>query len=164
MTAAAGLVALSDAQLRNRRSKITDYLDSFGDVRVEDLGGGGPRQLLQFTLVAPGYPCEVDVTALYREYYRRTRAGSWDIAKYTYEYRDYLRNARLAYHLHDLGGRQLMAHAHCEAEAEPEDEEAGHLRATAFDLVEANTQFMRLYAADAAPDCGALLPLEIRRP
>jgi hypothetical protein len=158
-----GIAALPDAQLRGRRSKITSYLDSFGDVRVEDLGGGGSRRLLQFSLVAPGYPCSVEVTALYREYYRRNRAGLWDAAKYTYEYRDYVRNARLAYHLHDLGGRQLVAHAHCENEAEPEDEEAGHLRATEYDLVEANTLFMRLYAADAAPDCSAFLPLEIRR-
>lgn len=163
MASASGFVALSDGQLRNRRAKITDYLDSFGDVRVEDVGGAGSRRLIQFVLAAPGYPCAVEIAALYREYYRRDRTGRWSLAKYTYEYRDYVRNARLAYHLHGLGGPRLVPHAHCEREAEPDDEEAGHLRATAFDLVEANTQFMRLHAADAVPDCGAFLPLEIRR-
>jgi len=106
---------------------------------------------------------EREATALYREYFRRTSRDVWAIAIYTYEYRDYVRSARLAYHLHDLGSRSLVAHAHCEEETDPADEEAMHRRAMEYDLLEANGIFMKLYASDTAPDCSSLLPLEITR-
>ena len=163
MPPAATFIDLSNGQLRARFSKITAHLDSFGDVQAESLGGAGDRRLLQFGLTAPGYPIEREATALYREYFRRTSRDMWAIAKYTYEYRDYVRSARLAYHLHDLGSRALVAHAHCAEEADPADEEAMHLRAMEYDLLEVNSIFMKLYASDAAPDCNSFLPLEMMR-
>lgn len=156
-------VALTDGQLRARFSRIVDHLDSFGDVRAESLGGASTQRMLQFNLTAPGDPLEREVEALYREYYRRTPDDEWAMAKYTYEYRDYVRSARLAYHVHDLGDHRLVAHAHCADETDPDDEEGIHLRATEYDLLEANAIFMRLYASDTAPDCGSLLPLDIKR-
>lgn len=119
--------------------------------------------MLQFHVTAPGDPLEREAIALFREWYRRTPDDRWALAKYTYEYRDYLRSARLAYHLHDLGSRRGVAHAHCENQADPEVEEGTHLRATEYGLLEANAVFMKLYASNEAPDCDAFLALEISR-
>jgi len=150
--------ALTDSEVRVRRNRLTDHLDSFGDVVIRDVGASTPRRLLEFRLAAPGDPCEQDVEALYREYYDRTEAGGWRLSKYTYEYRDLRRGTRLGFHLHSLSGYPgLVAHAHCgSVEAE---EEADHRRAVPYELMEANAIFMTLYARDADPDCAAFLPL-----
>jgi hypothetical protein len=142
---------------------LIDHLDNFGDLSIRDVGARTPRRLLEYRLASPGDPCEQDVEALFREYYDRTRAGDWQLAKYTHEYRDLRRGTRLAYHLHSLeGSPELVPHAHCgSAEA---DEEAGHLRAVLLELMEANAIFMRLYARDADPDCASFLPLALPGP
>jgi hypothetical protein len=74
---------------------------------------------------------------------------------------------RLAYHLHDIGSRPQVAHAHCERTTSlPLQTELGrahHIRATEFGLREAHAEFMRLWASDHPPDCGAFHPLKVRR-
>ncbi len=79
--------------------------------------------------------------------------------------RKYLaRSRRLAYHLHDVGARKLVPHAHCGAATALTDAEgAHHLRAVELDLREAHREFMTLWASDTAPDCAHFLPLEIVR-
>lgn len=164
MIGPASFHALTDGELRRRRDRLTDYLDAWGDLRVEDLGGAGNRRLLQFVLEAPGGSLPIEVKATYREYYRRRRDGDWDIAKYHYEYLDVARTRRFAYHLHDLGVRGLVAHAHCEDAADLlDDEGTHHFRAVELDLREAHEEFMRLWASDTEPDCRTLRPLEIPR-
>ena len=158
-----GIVALREGQVRDRRERLTDFLDAWGDLRVLDLGGDRDRRILEFSLEAPGHDLPVEIRARYGEYYRR-RGGCWLLATYHYEYVDVARARRLAYHLHDLGSRTLVPHAHCEDAAVLSSHEGTHqLRAVELDLREAHMQFMRLYASDVPPDCAALLPLEIRR-
>jgi len=159
-----GIVALREGQVRDRRERLTDFLDAWGGLRVLDLGGDRDRRLLEFSLEAPGEDLPAEVRVRYSEYYRRERGGGWRLAKYHYEYLDMARARRLAYHLHDLGSRTLVPHAHCEEAAVlPSDEGTHQLRAVELDLREAHMQFMRLYASDGPPDCSAFLPLEIRR-
>jgi hypothetical protein len=155
---------LSDGQVRRRRDRLADFLDAWGDVRVLDLGSDRDRRLLELALEAPGHDLPVDVRARYREHYRRTRAGDWCLARYGYEYLDVRRGARLAYHLHAIGPRRMVPHAHCEDASELATREGKHhLRAVEVDLGEAHLLFMQLYASDSPPDCAAFLPLEIRR-
>jgi hypothetical protein len=156
--------ALTEGELRRRRDRLADYLDAWGDLRVDDLGSGGRLRLLQFALEAPGESLPIEVKAVYREYYRRRRDGDWVIVKYTHEYLDLSRMTRLAYHLHDLGTRRRVPHAHCDAATKlPLDEDAHHFRAVELDLREAHEEFMRLWASDTEPDCRTLRPLEIQR-
>ena len=153
---------LTDGEVRVRRNRLRDHLDSFGDLAIRDVGENRPRRLLEFRLSAPGDPCDQEVEALFREYYDRAGARGWRIAKYTYEYRDLRRGTRLAYHLHSLDASpELVPHAHCGGEA---GDETGHLRAVPYELMEANAIFMKLYASDADPDCSAFLPLALTRP
>jgi hypothetical protein len=155
---------LSDSQVRKRRDRLADFLDAWGDVRVLDLGSDRDRRLLELTLEAPGHDLPVDVRARFREHYRRTRTGDWRLARYSYEYLDVKRRARLAYHLHDIGPRRMVPHAHCADASELATREGvHHLRAVEMDLREAHMQFMRLYASDSPPGCAAFLPLQIRR-
>ncbi len=158
------LVELLPGQLRRRRDRISDYLDVWGDLRVTDDGADREHRLLEFNLEAHGHYLAVEVRTRYREYYRRRPSGSWLTAKYHYEYLDRVRGTRLAYHLHDIGTRRLVPHAHCERATElMEDEGPHHLRAFVFDLREAHELFMALYAAGRDPDCDAFLPLDIPR-
>ena len=158
-----GIVDFTEGQVRNRRERLADFLDAWGDLQVLDLGGDRDRRLLEFSLEAPGHDLPVEARARYREYFRR-RGGRWHLAKYHYEYVDIARGARLAYHLHDIGPRRLVAHAHCDdASALSIDEGPHQLRAVELDLREVHMQFMRLYASGVPPDCAAFLPLEIRR-
>ena len=154
--------ALSDVEVRVRRNRLLDHLDSFGDLSIRDVGENRPRRLLEFRLSAPGDPCDQEVEAVFREYYDRVGARAWRMAKYTYEYRDFRRGTRLAYHLHSLDGSpELVPHAHCGGET---GDETGHLRAVPYELMEANSIFMKLYASDADPDCASFLTLAPTRP
>ena len=155
---------LSDGAIRTRRDRLADFLDVWGDLQVADYGSAVERRLLAFTLDAPGQDLPVEIKARYREYYRRGRPGGWHLAKYDYEYFDVARGKRLAYHLHDIGPRRLVAHAHCEDATDlAEAEGSHHLRAIEVDLREAHEEFMRLWASDTAPDCRRFLPLGITR-
>ena len=163
MAAAVSFTALTDAKIKKRFERLTDFLDAWGDLRASDVGGARDRRLLEFALEAPGEALPVQVKARYREYYRRGPRG-WDIRKYTYEYLDVSRAQRLAYHLHDFGRRSLVAHAHCESAIDLGDEETSHhLRATELDLREAHEEFMSLWASNVPPDCARFRPLEVER-
>jgi hypothetical protein len=161
------LADLTDAQLRARRDRLTDFLDAWGDLAATDVGAQTSSRLLEFALECPGLALPAEVRAQYREYYRRGPAGDWDLAKYHYEYLDVARSTRLAYHLHDIGPRERVPHAHCEEgtslpRERPRDDRH-QLRAVELDLREAHEEFMRLWAADRAPDCAGFRPLEITR-
>lgn len=157
-------MALTPGQLRRRRDRVGDYLDVWGDVQITDVGGAGKRRIIEFALEAPGYDLPVDVKARYREYYRIRPSGDWVLAKYHYEYLDVVHGRRLAYHLHDIGTRRLVPHAHCEPATDlAEDESPHHLRAVELDLREAHARFMAVYATEREPDCGAFLPLDVPR-
>jgi hypothetical protein len=161
------LVDLTDAQLRARRDRLTDVLDAWGDLVVSDIGVQTDTRLLEFALECPGLALPIEVKTRYREYYRRATGSGWDLAKYHYEYLDVVRSTRLAYHLHDIGPRKLVPHAHCgEAKSLPSDrprDDRHQLRAVELDLREAHEEFMRLWAADRGPDCTDFRPLEISR-
>lgn len=157
-------VQLTEGEVRARLEGITAHLDHWGDVVPTDAGRRGPRRLLEFRFVAPGEDLPVEVTAVFREYLRRSRAASWELFKYTYEYLDRVRMRRLAYHMHSLGRTTPVVHAHCEDAADIPDEERGsHFRAVEVDLLEAHQTFMRLWASESAPDCSSLHPLAISR-
>ena len=157
-------MVLTSGQLRRRRDRIEAYLDVWGDLRIADDGAAGDRRLLEFTLDAPGQDLPVEITARYAEYYRRRTPGSWILAKYHYEYLDIGHRRRLAYHMHDVGSRALVPHAHCERATELDvGEGPHHLRAVELELREAHERFMRLYASGRAADCDAFLPLELPR-
>lgn len=154
----------TSGQLRKWRDRIEDYLDVWGDLRITDDGAAGDRRRIEFALEAPGQDLPVEVRARYAEYYRRQSSGEWLIAKYHYEYLDIGHRRRLAYHMHDLGSRVLVPHAHCGPATDLDERESlHHLRAVELDLREAHQQFMGLYAAGRAPDCGAFLPLAVPR-
>ena len=161
------LVDLTDVQLRARRDRITDFLDAWGDLAVTDMGAHTDSRLLEFALECPGLALTTEIKARYREYFRRGPRGGWDLAKYHYEYLDLARSTRLAYNLHAIGLRPLVPHAHCdEATSLPGDrsrDDRHRLRAVELDLREAHEEFMRLWAADRAPDCAGFRPLEISR-
>lgn len=66
--------------------------------------------------------------------------------------------------MHDLAGSRRVMHAHCEPATDiPETERSAHLRAVEYELREAHAAFMRLYAAELAPDCEGFLPLAVDR-
>jgi hypothetical protein len=161
------LVDLTNAQLRARRDRLTDFLDVWGDLVVTDVGAQTSSRLLEFALECPGLALPTEAKARYGEYYRRGPGGSWDLAKYHYEYIDVVRSRRLAYHLHDIGPRPLVPHAHCaEATSPPGDrsrDDRHQLRAIEMDLREAHEEFMQFWAADRGPDCTGFRPLEISR-
>jgi len=164
MPGAVSLVALAPGQLRRRRDRIGDHLDAWGDLRVADDGAGRDRRRIEFALEAPGDGIPVEIKARYREYYRLQSSGDWLIAKYHYEYLDVVRGKRLAYHMHDIGLRKLVPHAHCEPATELLEMETPHrLRAIELDVREAHKEFMVLYASEREPDCEAFLPLEVPR-
>jgi hypothetical protein len=115
-------------------------------------------------VVSPGGDLDVETRELFREYYARNRGGGWDILKYTYEYLDVVNSARLAFHLHDVGRRRLVPHAHCEDSVDiPEGERSAHLRSVEYELREAHEIFMTLYATGQPPDCASFLPLDVDR-
>jgi hypothetical protein len=119
---------------------------------------------LQFVVLAPGGGLDVEAKELFREYYQRNPSGGWDFVKYTYEFLDVLHGGRLAFHVHDVDGRQRVSHAHCEESVDiPEDERSAHLRSMEYDLREAHDIFMTHYATGEPPDCGGFLPLEVNR-
>ena len=161
------MLALTDADLRLRRDRLTDFLDAWGDLVVTDIGAETGARMLEFALECPGVALPLEIRARYREYYSRGQGGSWELAKYHYEYLDLGRSARLAYHQHDIGPRKLVPHAHCgEARSLPGErsrDDRHQLRAVELDLREAHEEFMRLWAEDRAPDCAGLRPLEISR-
>lgn len=160
----ASIVRLSPGQLRRRRDRIQDYLDAWGDLAVDDAGAATNRRRMEFLLRAPGYDLPDEALVRYREYYLLAKRGDWLLVKYTYEFVDLVHERRLAYHLHDIGRRRLVPHAHCESVGSLDDvESAHHLRAVELDLREAHTEFMRLYASGNPVDCEAFLPLEVRR-
>lgn len=164
MAEATTVVALSPGQVRSRRDRIGEYLDAWGDVRISDDGAAGSRRLLEFALVAPGGDLPTEVRARYREYYRGQPGGEWLIARCEYEYLDVARAKRLAYHIHDIGSRKLVPHAHCERATALADVEGSHqLRAVGLDLRDAHEQFMAFYAAGREPDCRTFLPLFVPR-
>jgi hypothetical protein len=157
-----GVAEFTERQVRDRRERMADFLDAWGDLHVLDLGGDRDRRLVEFSLEAPGHDLPVEIRTRYGECYRR-RGGRWLLAKYHYEYLDFARGARLAYHLHDIGPRRLVAHAHCDdATTFSTDERKHQLRSVELDLREAHLQFMRLWASDRPADCAAFLPLEVR--
>lgn len=163
MSAAVSFASLTDGQIEKRFTRLIDFLDDWGELTALDAGGALDRRLLEFSLEAPGDGWPAQVKVLYREHYRRS-GKTWDIAKYTYEYFDVARLQRLAYHMHDIRPRVLVAHAHCGgARGVDEAETSDHLRATEMDLREAHHEFMSLWAAESAPDCGAFRPLEVDR-
>lgn len=164
MAPAVVFVALTDSDVRARFERIVSHLDRWGDVVASDNGRARVRRLLEFSVVAPGGGLAAEAKELFREYFERNRPGEWEIVKYTYEYLDVGRGARLAFHVHDLDTRKRVAHAHCEDAFEiPDDERSAHLRAVEYELREAHDVFMRLFAADEPPDCGSFLPLEVDR-
>lgn len=157
-------VALTDAEVRARFDRIVRHLDHWGDVVATDAGRKRRGRMLEFSVVAPGGGLETEAKELLREYYELHGSGIWEIVKYTYEYVDVVRGARLAFHVHDIAGRKRVAHAHCEGSFEiPDDERSPHLRAVEYELREAHEVFMRHLAAGAAPDCDQYLPLEVDR-
>jgi len=158
------VLALTPGQLRRRRDRIGDFLDAWGDLAVDDSGEATGRRRLGFVVRAPGDDLPDEVIVRYREYYRLTSDGDWLFEKYTYEYLDLARGRRLAYHMHDIGRRRLVPHAHCEAaSALVDDDERHHLRAIEFELREAHMHFMHYYASGSEPDCEAFLPLAVNR-
>lgn len=160
----ASVVALSPGQVGRRRDTIQDYLDVWGDLEVHDLGASTDRRLIEFMLHAPGQDLTDEVVTRYREYYGITKNGDWLMTKYTYEFLDLVHGRRLAFHLHDIGRRRLVPHAHCESVATLADAEGPHhLRAIEWELREAHSEFMRLYASGNRPDCEGFLPLEVPR-
>ena len=164
MAPALAFVPLTDSQVRARFNGVIQHLDHWGDVLASDSGSSRSRRLLEFELLAPGGELAVEVEAIFREYYRRTSSDEWDIAKYTYEYLDRVQGWRLAFHMHDIGGSPRVMHAHCESAFDiPDMERSEHLRAVEYELREAHAEFMRLYAAELAPDCARLLPLAVDR-
>lgn len=162
------LVLLDAGQLNARVSRVIDYLDHFGDVRVTDDGARRQRRRIEWLLAAPGEPDAVDqVVGLYREYYDR-HVEAWVLAKYTYDYLDKVHSRRFAYHMHPLTvGGPPIPHAHCDvldvSVTQGVDEDQGHFRATEVELMEANQEFMAIYASGHPPDCAGLRPLQIRR-
>jgi hypothetical protein len=159
---------LTGAEIRSRFEGLTSFLWRWGDVTARDSGAKTRARLLEFRVEAPGEGLPPDVVALYREYYAATTGRVWELAKYTYEYLDLRRGWRLAYHLHDVGGLRRAPHAHCGAATSLPDGPSGaepseHLRSIEYDLREAHRAFMRLYAADVAPDCEHFLPLAVSR-
>ena len=156
--------SLTEPEVRSRFDALVRHLDHWGDVVASDEGRRRGRRLLQFQLLAPGGGLDVEVRALFREYYRQAPDGEWDIVKYTYEYLDIVRAWRLAFHMHEVGGTARIAHAHCEPAMDlPNGERSRHLRAVEYELREAHQEFMRLYAAEITPECGRYLPLEVDR-
>src|SRR5450755_1040085 len=105
------LADMTDAQLRARRDRLTDFLDAWGDLVVTDVGAKTSSRLLEFALECPGMALPSEVNARYGEYYRQGPGGRWGLAKYHYEYLDLVRSRRLAYHLHNIGPRPLVPHA-----------------------------------------------------
>lgn len=155
---------LPAGQLRRRRDRLVDYLDAWGDLHVSDDGAATGRRRLEFYVESPGDDLPIDVKLRYREYYQQDAAGDWRLAKYTYEYLDIAGRMRLAFHLHDIELRSMVAHAHCESSDGLSDGvETHHLRAIEYDLREAHEAFMELYARGATVDCSAYLPLEVDR-
>jgi hypothetical protein len=150
----------TDGELRARIATNLAHLDAFGEVVLRDVGRR--TRSLEYSGSAPGDPCDREVETLFREYFSRTRSGSWLFAKYTYEYRHLPRKRRLAFHYHVLSGSpDPVPHAHCGSPDDPE--EWDHRRAVVYDLREANGAFMKLYAADHDPTCSDFLPLTLPR-
>ena len=157
-------VALAPGQLRRRRDRIADYLDVWGDLTIDDAGEATGWRRLEYLVRAPGHDLPDEVVVRHRESYRMTKRGDWLIAKYTYEYLDLLRGRRLAYHMHDLGRRQRVPHAHCgAADSLDDDDDRDHLRAVELDSREAHTIFMQIYASGSELDCSSFLPLDVSR-
>lgn len=164
MSPSVAFVALTDSQVRSRFERIVRYLDHWGDVVAVDRGRRTDRRLLEFAVVSPGGGLDAEARELFREYFDRDANGDWALAKYTYEYLDVINRARLAFHVHDLGGRRRVAHAHCEESVDiPEAERSAHLRSVEYELREAHEIFMTYYASGESPDCDRFLPLAVDR-
>ena len=108
-------------------------------------------------MAAPGYNLPDVALFKYDEWYT-LESNSWLLRKYHYDYFDRTRDTRLGYHLHVVhAGEADTPHAHC---GPGHERTPAHYRAFEVSLLEANSQFMRLYAAGEEYDCATLLPLE----
>lgn len=142
---------LSAHAVAQRKAELVARLDDLGDVTAEDSGLGGQARDVRIVATAPGLDLPPLATFDYREVFVRAPGGLWELAVYSYEYREVVVGGRRAYHLHD--GR---FHAHCiDAERPGRDH---HYRAPEIDVHEAHEEFARLYLAGTPVSCEDLRP------
>jgi hypothetical protein len=89
--------------------------------------------------------------------HERGRHG-WVLAKYAYDFFDLAHDGRRGYHWHIISerGREPEHHAHC---GHPSEAPAPHYRYIPVAIVEAHSDFVRLYLADRGILCEDLRPL-----
>ena len=143
-------------RFEQRRTTILAILDHVGYVELVDSGRGGRGRRLRFETRAPGPLPRAEASFIYAEWYQRVARG-WRLSRYQYDYLDRRHGGRLGYHWHSIARRNPIYHAHCEHDRRTPP--VAHYRSYEIDLLEAHEEFAKLYAADAAIDCGELRPL-----
>lgn len=133
--------------LEQRRATLVAKLDELADVTVDDTGSRAETRLVQMWGAAPGGGLAVLARFEYREAFRRSGPGLWDLTGYEYEYRQ--GTGRRAYHLHDAG-----FHAHCVDARRPRADH--HYRAPEIDVFEAHEEFRSLYLSGEPVSCADL--------
>lgn len=126
-------------------------LERRGDVDVRDTGKRRTYREIALRIDAPGHGVPTEAVFEYREIYGQI-ARSWELLRYTYEYRPKPRPSRRAYHLHPPIGE----HQHC---VPPTGAGQRHFRAYRMSLIDAHDEFARLYASGRPIDCDGLHPL-----
>ncbi len=115
---------------------------------------------MEFEVDAPRVPLSASARVRYAEVFRADDLG-WYLDKYHYDYLDFLRGGRFAYHRHDVGGQAAVFHIHCEPTGGSAAEK--HHRAYEVDLLEAHDEFVERYVSDKPVDCRGERALTIQR-
>lgn len=132
-------------------------MSELGEVTLESTGRTGTREI-RIIGTAPGYGLATSATFDYRELFQAVDRVTWELIRYTYEYRT-ADGGRRGYHLHDVG-----FHAHCVDPREPRGDH--HYRAPEIDLFEAHDEFRLLYVTGTPVSCRDLRPVidQLREP
>ncbi len=142
---------LNEHAFQQRKATLIAKLDALGDVTIDDARPRPALRVLDVRAEAPGFDLARAAAFEYREAFRLSGGGRWEIARYVYEYREVPGPGRRAYHWHDE-----RFHAHCVSAGSPDRSQ--HYRATEIEVFEAHDEFARLYATEARVRCDDLRP------
>jgi hypothetical protein len=128
---------------------------------MRDLGSSTRVRKIAVELIVPGQQGDPrlpdEARFSYQEWWRTTALG-WVRVRYAYDFFDLVHSGRRGYHLHPIGGRAAVPHAHCVPPGGAGEER--HYDAYEVDLLEAHEAFEVQYASGRPIDCHGLRGLD----
>jgi hypothetical protein len=149
---------LSARAFNQRRDDLYARLNRLGRVILDDRGGAEEIRNLEIKVFIPGqegflsFPDEVFLH--YQEWWQQSSLG-WILVRYDYDFFHLIDNSRRGYHLHQLGGIEIIPHLHCVPPGAIDDDDT-HYEYYEVDLFEAHEEFERYYTEGTKLNCRGL--------